>query len=97
MPASAQYVLERKLHQVFAIASRHSTNIVYGGGVALNCVANAKLQKLYPDMWIMPNPADAGGSLGLLHLHTVRRFTGNTLTWDGVLHRPHTQHSLLMK
>ncbi len=62
--ASAQYVLERKLHQVFAIASEHSSNIVYGGGVALNCVANTKLQKLYPDMWIMPNPGDAGGSLG---------------------------------
>ena len=62
--ASAQVVLERKLFKVFEIASKINENIVYGGGVALNCVANAKLQKTYPTMWIMPNPGDAGGSLG---------------------------------
>ena len=24
-------------------------------------------------MWIMPNPGDAGGSLGAMHLHMVRK------------------------
>ena len=62
--ASAQFVLEYNLLKVFARASTYSENIVYGGGVALNCVANTKLQRIYPNLWIMPNPGDCGGSLG---------------------------------
>jgi len=62
--ASAQVLLEYKLHNLFDIASKHCKNIVYGGGVALNCVANTKLQKEHPSLWIMPNPGDCGGSLG---------------------------------
>ena len=35
------------------------------GGVALNCVANSIIaEKHYPKLWIMPNPIDAGSSLG---------------------------------
>jgi carbamoyltransferase len=62
--ASAQKVLENKLMDIFEIASIYSDNVCYGGGVALNCVANTKIQKKYPSLWIMPNPGDAGGSLG---------------------------------
>jgi len=37
----------------------------YGGGVALNCVANSIIaEELYPSLWIIPNPGDAGSSLG---------------------------------
>jgi carbamoyltransferase len=37
----------------------------YSGGVALNCVANSNVVKdQYPKMWILPNPGDAGSSLG---------------------------------
>lgn len=40
-------------------------NLVYMGGCALNCVANGKiLPKYYDNIWIMPNPGDAGSSLG---------------------------------
>jgi carbamoyltransferase len=36
------------------------------GGCALNCVANTKVRNLnqIKDMWIMPNPGDAGSALG---------------------------------
>ena len=36
------------------------------GGVALNCVANGKLQndKIFKNIWIQPAAGDAGGSLG---------------------------------
>jgi carbamoyltransferase len=37
---------------------------VYGGGVALNCLANRLLGDYYDNIWIMPNPGDAGSSLG---------------------------------
>jgi carbamoyltransferase len=45
-----------------------SKNLVLMGGVALNCVANEKIarMKLYNDIWIMPNPGDAGSSLGCI-------------------------------
>jgi len=41
-----------------------SKNLVYGGGVALNCLANRLLGDFYDNIWIMPNPGDAGSSLG---------------------------------
>ena len=41
-----------------------SNNLVYGGGVALNCSANRLLGKYFNNIWIMPNPGDAGNSLG---------------------------------
>lgn len=62
--SAAQEVLEEKLHGLFIEAVQISNNIVYGGGVALNCVANGKLLEHFPNMWIMPNPGDAGGALG---------------------------------
>lgn len=61
--ASAQVVLEEELNKIFDIALRYSDNVCYGGGVALNCVANTKLRKKC-NLWIMPNPGDAGGALG---------------------------------
>ncbi|MBX9783328.1 MAG: carbamoyltransferase [Chitinophagaceae bacterium] len=41
-------------------------NICLSGGVALNCVANGKLQnsKLFDDLFIQPASGDAGGALG---------------------------------
>ena len=43
-------------------------NLVLGGGVALNCVANSKLLQ-HPDLhikdiWILPSPGDSGNALG---------------------------------
>jgi carbamoyltransferase len=34
------------------------------GGVALNCLANRNLGNYFENIWIMPNPGDAGSSLG---------------------------------
>jgi carbamoyltransferase len=34
------------------------------GGVALNCLANRNLSEYFEKIWIMPNPGDAGSSLG---------------------------------
>lgn len=41
-------------------------NLVLSGGCALNCVANAVLSatRIWDRVWIMPNPGDAGNSLG---------------------------------
>ncbi len=40
--------------------------LVMAGGVALNCVANGKIQNanLFDDIWVQPASGDAGGALG---------------------------------
>jgi len=41
-------------------------NLCLAGGVALNCVANGKLEKsgLFKNIWVQPAAGDAGGALG---------------------------------
>ncbi len=41
-------------------------NLCLAGGVALNCVANGKIQKekIFKNIWIQPASGDAGGSIG---------------------------------
>jgi len=64
--ASAQILCETLIEKIMFKAKRigRSKNLVYGGGVALNCLANRLLGKHFHDIWIMPNPGDAGNSLG---------------------------------
>jgi carbamoyltransferase len=64
--ASAQYTLEQCLHHVMLRAEKLDTtgNLVYMGGVALNCKANDLLGAYFQNIWIMPNPGDCGSSLG---------------------------------
>lgn len=42
------------------------TNVVLGGGVALNCVANGRLLREGPfeQVWVQPAPGDAGSAVG---------------------------------
>jgi carbamoyltransferase len=40
------------------------TNLVFMGGCALNSSANTFLWNIFDSVWIMPNPGDAGSSLG---------------------------------
>ena len=60
---SAEVILQQELEIIFDKAKKYSNNICYGGGVALNCVVNTKLRERC-NLWIMPNPGDAGGALG---------------------------------
>lgn len=43
-----------------------SKNLCMAGGVALNCVANGKLQRsgVFENIWIQPAAGDAGGAIG---------------------------------
>jgi carbamoyltransferase len=64
--ASAQAVAEELIYNVMRRARdfKWSSNLVYMGGVALNCLANRNLGDYFENIWIMPNPGDAGSSLG---------------------------------
>ena len=78
--------IEDEIYSVFELAKRlvpETDNCVYGGGVALNCVANSIIaEELYPNLWILPNPGDAGSSLGCAayafgeHVNWKTPFTG---------------------
>lgn len=64
--ASSQDLVEQLIRVVMVKARMmgKSRNLVYSGGVALNCLANRHLGKFFSNIWIMPNPGDAGNSLG---------------------------------
>ena len=64
--ASAQVLCEELIYNVIRRARdlNWSTNLVYQGGVALNCLANRNLGEYFENLWIMPCPGDAGSSLG---------------------------------
>jgi carbamoyltransferase len=76
--ASTQEIAEAMIYHIMSKARQigFSDNLVYMGGVALNCLANRNLGNFYENIWIMPNPGDAGSSLGAAALAY-----GGTLDW----------------
>lgn len=92
LAASAQDAIEAKLSKIFAIAEYFAAkvktqNLVYMGGVALNCSANSAVihKGLWRDVWIMPSPGDAGSALGAAALAYKKR-----LIWPG----PYLGHAI---
>jgi carbamoyltransferase len=79
MAASAQALVESLILNVMVRAKefKWSNNLVYMGGVALNCAANARIGNYFDNIWIMPNPGDAGSSLGAAALAY-----GKKLVWN---------------
>ena len=73
--SSAQHIVEWLIKMVMSKARElgRSHNLVYGGGVALNCLANRLLGDYFEKIWIMPNPGDAGSSLGAAALGYSRK------------------------
>ena len=68
--ASAQLHLEWKLNDIMEKASSFGKNLCYGGGVALNCVANTNVvAPHFEKVWILPSPGDAGSSIGAVAGH----------------------------
>jgi carbamoyltransferase len=55
-----------------------SENLVLSGGCALNCVANNLAYKHFKNVWIMPNPGDAGSSLGSILAYTREHIPFNS-------------------
>jgi carbamoyltransferase len=64
--AAVQTVYQIRLVDFMFMAKRltQKDKLVFMGGCALNCSANTLLWNIFDDIWIMPNPGDAGSSLG---------------------------------
>ena len=95
--ASSQQVVEHLIMNVMIRAKilGRSDNLVYGGGVALNCLANRNLHQKFKNIWIMPNPGDAGSSLGAAALGH-----GGKINWQNAylgynIDRPYPVNALL--
>lgn len=73
--AAAQDLVEDLILNVMLRAKKFkwSNNLVYMGGCALNCAANARIGNYFDNIWIMPCPSDAGSSLGAAALAHGRR------------------------
>ena len=91
MAAAAQNQVEQRV-KAFAQYAKEitgSNNLVYMGGVALNCVANSKLFDIFKNIFIMPNPGDCGSSLGAAALELYNQ-TGEKIDWK----TPYTGHNI---
>jgi carbamoyltransferase len=64
--AAVQVVYEQRLNDFMRMAKSLTgkDNLVFMGGCALNSSANTLLWNIFDMIWIMPNPGDAGSSLG---------------------------------
>ena len=85
--AAVQYVYERRLLEFMSQAKSNTgkKNLVFMGGCALNSSANTSLWTIFDDIWIMPNPGDAGSSLG-----AAAALYGKHLDWKS----PYLGHDL---
>lgn len=72
-----EYVFKHLVKQTQRLVN--SDNLVVMGGCALNCVANSIAYERYNgNVWIMPNPGDAGSSLG-----AVLAYQQDFIEWTG--------------
>ena len=85
--AAVQFIYEQRLkefmHMAYTITGKD--NLVFMGGCALNSSANTLLWNIFGDVWIMPNPGDAGSSLG-----AAAALYGKHIEWKG----PYLGHDL---
>ena len=81
LAASVQKITEEFMCGITEWARKEvgAPNLVLMGGCALNCVANEKVARLgaFERIWIMPNPGDAGSSLG-----AALAYTKQHVTWE---------------
>ena len=77
--AAVQMVYEQRLNDFMRMAKdlTGKKNLVFMGGCALNSKANTLLWNIYENVWIMPNPGDAGSSLG-----AAAALYGKHINWE---------------
>jgi carbamoyltransferase len=92
--AAVQEIYELRFIEFLGMAANlvDSKNLVLMGGCALNCSANTLAYDLYDNVWIMPNPGDAGSSLGAAaalygsHLNWKSPYLGTNIAGDYPVH-----------
>ena len=100
-----QHILEEIVLKLakHAFQLTNSRNLCLAGGVALNCVANGKIQKenIFENIFIQPAAGDAGGALGAalagyhIYYNKELSFTGNDKMKNGYLGPGFAEESIL--
>ena len=90
--AATQEIYEVMLDRVIKLAKERvsfTENLVMMGGCALNCTANSMITSKYgfKDIWIMPNPGDAGSSIGVAQKY-------NSTSWNLNWQSPYLGHNI---
>jgi carbamoyltransferase len=88
--AAVQDIYEIRLAEYMSKARKLTgkSNLVFMGGCALNSKANTLLWRMFKDVWIMPNPGDAGSSLGAAaalygkHVDWISPYLGTNIGGD---------------
>jgi carbamoyltransferase len=77
--AATQAIYEYQFENILRRAKKltNSNNVIIMGGCALNCLANPIAYRVFEKVWIMPNPGDAGSSVGAVLAQTEKR-----IPWD---------------
>ena len=75
LAATTQLIYEQEFIELLHLTRRLTgqKNLVLMGGCALNCLANRFAYVYFDNVWIMPNPGDAGSSLGAILAHTQQQ------------------------
>jgi len=91
LAASIQKVTEEAVIRISRTAKEltGSRNLCLAGGVALNCVANGKIEKegIFDNIWIQPAAGDAGGALGAALTAYHQYFKGERNAHAGLDHQ----------
>ena len=92
LAAATQEIYEVMLDRVIKLANEKvsfTENLVMMGGCALNCTANSMITSKYgfKDIWIMPNPGDAGSSIGVAQKY-------NSTSWNLNWQSPYLGHNI---
>ena len=92
LAAATQEIYEVMLYRVIKLAKERvsfTENLVMMGGCALNCTANSMITSKYgfKDIWIMPNPGDAGSSIGVAQKY-------NSTSWNLNWQSPYLGHNI---
>ena len=80
MAAAAQKIYEEEFIELlkFTAELTWQKNLVLMGGCALNCLANRHIEDYFENVWIMPNPGDAGSSIGAIAAETKQKLNWQT-------------------
>lgn len=88
--AAVQRIYEEIFMGILACMKECSkaTHLSVVGGCALNCVANTLAYNFYENVWVPPNPGDAGSAIGAILSHTEQHvsmpnmFLGTNIAGD---------------
>ena len=103
LACSIQIVIEEAILRIGRTIKKRLVvdHLCLAGGVALNCVANGKLQRegIFRDIWIQPAAGDAGGALGAAlavwyqYLGNPRQANGRSDSMQGSYLGPSFDHT----